>query len=476
MTGWQRALASSSRAAGTTRPRPRRRASLDRPGVRRRAGSRRSSCSAGCARGAATPSAGRRSTRRSSSRAATGELQRLAPVAAARAEARWLGGRARARRRRDRRARSRWRSSTATAGRRRAARLAPPRRARRRRRRRGRRRAVRARARGRAAAAAERLGGARLPVRGGARARPTPTTRRRCGARLDELQRLGARAGRRARRARAARARRARRRRRARAPPTRANPAGLTRASSRCWRSSPRACATPRSPRGSCSREKTVAHHVSAILRKLGVRTRSQAVAEAGRLGIARKIGSPPDVAAGAAPSVVARSTSDMEDTMKLYAILRRSGWALRPPSSSEAAARSTQVGDEEMPDDVRWIRSYVLDEGGGTRRHGLHLRGHEPRGDPRARRRAPTCPSTRSSASPTPSSCGPTRSPRRPDATARGSLSGAGGGDHAVVATGGPPRSGRPPAPGGHHDRREGAQGAGPRTARSPRRPRRAP
>jgi DNA-binding NarL/FixJ family response regulator len=33
--------------------------------------------------------------------------------------------------------------------------------------------------------------------------------------------------------------------------------------------------------------EKTVDHHVSAILRKLGVRTRGQAGAEAVRLGIA---------------------------------------------------------------------------------------------------------------------------------------------------------------------------------------------
>ena len=51
---------------------------------------------------------------------------------------------------------------------------------------------------------------------------------------------------------------------------------------------------------------------------------------------------------------------------MELYAILRRSGWT----SGSEleqAAARSTKVGDEQMPNDVRWIRSYVLDEGGGS-------------------------------------------------------------------------------------------------------------
>jgi thiamine biosynthesis protein ThiC len=32
-----------------------------------------------------------------------------------------------------------------------------------------------------------------------------------------------------------------------------------------------------------------------------------------------------------------------------------------------EAAARSKKVGDEDMPDDVRWIRSYVLEEGDGA-------------------------------------------------------------------------------------------------------------
>jgi len=50
---------------------------------------------------------------------------------------------------------------------------------------------------------------------------------------------------------------------------------------------------------------------------------------------------------------------------MNLYAILRRSGW--RSAQDLEAAAaRSTQAGDE-MPDEVRWIRSYVLDEGAGS-------------------------------------------------------------------------------------------------------------
>jgi hypothetical protein len=51
---------------------------------------------------------------------------------------------------------------------------------------------------------------------------------------------------------------------------------------------------------------------------------------------------------------------------MQLYAILRRSGWK-SPGDLEVAAGRSKQVGDEQMPDDIRWIRSYVLDEGGGS-------------------------------------------------------------------------------------------------------------
>jgi hypothetical protein len=54
------------------------------------------------------------------------------------------------------------------------------------------------------------------------------------------------------------------------------------------------------------------------------------------------------------------------EDGMDLYAILRRSGWR-SGTELEEADTRSTQVGDEEMPDEVRWIRSYVLDENGGS-------------------------------------------------------------------------------------------------------------
>ena len=51
---------------------------------------------------------------------------------------------------------------------------------------------------------------------------------------------------------------------------------------------------------------------------------------------------------------------------MDLYVILRRNGWSSAEELQA-AAARSAKVGDEEMPDEVRWIRSYVLDEGAGS-------------------------------------------------------------------------------------------------------------
>jgi hypothetical protein len=54
------------------------------------------------------------------------------------------------------------------------------------------------------------------------------------------------------------------------------------------------------------------------------------------------------------------------EERMDTYVILRRSGWR-SPEELGEAAGRSKQVGDEEMSDDIRWIRSYVLEEGGGS-------------------------------------------------------------------------------------------------------------
>ena len=51
---------------------------------------------------------------------------------------------------------------------------------------------------------------------------------------------------------------------------------------------------------------------------------------------------------------------------MNTYVILRRGGWQ-SAEELQEAAARSLQVGNEQMPDDIRWLRSYVLEEGGGS-------------------------------------------------------------------------------------------------------------
>ena len=48
------------------------------------------------------------------------------------------------------------------------------------------------------------------------------------------------------------------------------------------------------------------------------------------------------------------------------YVILRRSGWR-SPEDLQTAAERSAKVGDEEMSEDIRWIRSYVLEEDGGS-------------------------------------------------------------------------------------------------------------
>jgi hypothetical protein len=79
-------------------------------------------------------------------------------------------------------------------------------------------------------------------------------------------------------------------------------------------------------------------------------------IPSATRSGLARKI--PGDVGSLDPPLE--------EDDVNTYVILRRSGWK-SADELKEAAGRSAKVGDEEMSDDVRWIRSYVLDEGGGS-------------------------------------------------------------------------------------------------------------
>jgi Nickel responsive protein SCO4226-like len=51
---------------------------------------------------------------------------------------------------------------------------------------------------------------------------------------------------------------------------------------------------------------------------------------------------------------------------METFVIRRRNAW--RSPQELEAAAaKSRRIGDQEMPDKVRWIRSYVVKEADGT-------------------------------------------------------------------------------------------------------------
>jgi hypothetical protein len=50
---------------------------------------------------------------------------------------------------------------------------------------------------------------------------------------------------------------------------------------------------------------------------------------------------------------------------VETYVILRRNGWRTAE-DLGQAAERSTAEG-EKMSEDVRWIRSYVLEEPGGS-------------------------------------------------------------------------------------------------------------
>ena len=51
---------------------------------------------------------------------------------------------------------------------------------------------------------------------------------------------------------------------------------------------------------------------------------------------------------------------------MNTYVIRRRTAWATAADLEA-AAARSARIGNEDMPDQVRWIRSYVVQEANGT-------------------------------------------------------------------------------------------------------------
>jgi sporulation protein YlmC with PRC-barrel domain len=51
---------------------------------------------------------------------------------------------------------------------------------------------------------------------------------------------------------------------------------------------------------------------------------------------------------------------------MKTYSIRRRKAWG-SAEELEQVAGRSKEVADSEFPDDIRWIRSYVIAEADGT-------------------------------------------------------------------------------------------------------------
>lgn len=51
---------------------------------------------------------------------------------------------------------------------------------------------------------------------------------------------------------------------------------------------------------------------------------------------------------------------------MKTYVIRREKAWR-SPEELEQTAARSKQVAESSFPDDIRWIRSYVIAEPEGT-------------------------------------------------------------------------------------------------------------
>src|SRR5918996_339164 len=61
----------------------------------------------------------------------------------------------------------------------------------------------------------------------------------------------------------------------------------------------------------------------------------------------------------------IVESVINERSVMQLYAILRRNGW--RDGDELRIAAQRSTAEGEKTPDEVRWIRSYVLAEQDGT-------------------------------------------------------------------------------------------------------------
>src|SRR5262245_62142088 len=69
---------------------------------------------------------------------------------------------------------------------------------------------------------------------------------------------------------------------------------------------------------------------------------------------------------AGARHALPSRWGYERSGEMNLYAIRRANAWQ-SPEELEQTAERSKEVADSDFPDDIRWIRSYVIKEEGGT-------------------------------------------------------------------------------------------------------------
>jgi sporulation protein YlmC with PRC-barrel domain len=62
----------------------------------------------------------------------------------------------------------------------------------------------------------------------------------------------------------------------------------------------------------------------------------------------------------------LAKPEIEKGEEMNTYAIRRERAWE-SPADLEKTAERSKQVADDEFPDDIAWMRSYVIKEDGGT-------------------------------------------------------------------------------------------------------------
>jgi hypothetical protein len=68
---------------------------------------------------------------------------------------------------------------------------------------------------------------------------------------------------------------------------------------------------------------------------------------------------------AGLVPAISSDRSQKQEKIMELYVVRRPSAWA-NLAELEAAGVKSARIGNDEMPNRVRWIRSYVVKEPDG--------------------------------------------------------------------------------------------------------------